>query len=51
MIEIFKLLKQDNPIITKELFQVKTQPYNLRNDNLLRLPAALSTNFGANSSF
>ena len=49
MIEIFKCTRQENPLIFRELFQTKDQPYNLRNNNLLKLPLVSTTKFGTNS--
>ena len=49
MINVFKSIKQENPLIVSELFQAKEQPYNLRNNNLIKLPSASSTRFGTNS--
>ena len=49
MIEIFKSTRQENPLIVRELFQTKELPYNIRNNNLLKLPPTSSTRFGTNS--
>ena len=49
MVEIFKSINCNNPLIVKELFTLKEQPYHLRNNNSLVLPAARSTTFGTNS--
>ena len=49
MIEIFKSLNNDGPLIIKEIFQMKDQSYNLRNNNNLQLPPSKSTTFGTNS--
>ena len=49
MLEVFKSLKFDNPLLIKEMFHLKCQPYNLRNKLLLKIPEANSITYGTNS--
>ena len=49
MIEIYKALNENGPLLVKELFTTKEQPYNLRNQHILKLPSARSITFGTNS--
>ena len=49
MIEIYKIVNQDSPELLWNTFTRKTQPYNLRNKNLLKLPPTKSVKYGTNS--
>ena len=46
MIEVFKSVNHKNPELLWELFCPKEQPYNLRNQMLVKLPTAKSTKYG-----
>ena len=49
MIEIFKSIHGDGPLIVKELFTLKQPSHILRNKYTIQLPSARSTTFGTNS--
>ena len=49
MLEVFKSVNHQNPIIIEELFHTKEQKYNLRTKFLLRIPEVKSKTYGTNS--
>ena len=52
MVEVYSSLMQQNPSFLWDMFQEKNNGYNLRSKNLLMLPQAKTTTYGAeNLSF
>lgn len=49
MLEVYKSLNHKNPKLMWDLFSIKTIPYNLRGQLLVKLPTARSTTYGINS--
>ena len=49
MLEVFKSVKHENPLIIEELFEIKEQRHNLRNKFLLKIPPSKSKTYGTNS--
>ena len=49
MTETFKSLHSSNPQIMCELFELKDRPYNLRGQQILKIPPAKTTSYGINS--
>ena len=48
---MYKIIKQDCPMLATEFFEVKNMRYNLRSNTSFRLPECRSTNFGINTVF
>ena len=48
-IEVYKCVKQINPVYLNDMFTRKKCPYELRNDELLVRPKVNTTNYGLKS--
>ena len=51
MLEVFKSVRHENPLIIEEMFHIKERHYSLRNKFILRIPEAESKTHGTNSLF
>ncbi len=49
MTEVYKTINNLNPPFMKEIFQIKNSGYNLRNNNLLKVPKTSTVSFGYKS--
>ena len=51
MLEVFKSVTHENPLLIEEMFCFKEEHYNLRNKFLLKIPLAKSKTYGTNALF
>ncbi len=49
MTEIYKTINDLNPPFMKDIFQIKHVDYNLRNNNLLKIPKTYTQSYGQKS--